>query len=188
MQEIWKPIVGYEGYYEISNLWRVKSFKYWTERIIKLSKIPSWYIQISLYSNWLAKHYFVHRLVAIHFIPNPNNLPLVCHKDETLDERWMLYNWAGNLFWGTQKDNMQDCYKKWRWNNHLQLNNPHKWKFWKYSFKSKKVNQYSMDWKFIKEWWSVIDAKKVLWQIHISECCHWKQKSAWWYIWKYKNK
>jgi len=69
----------------------------------------------------------------------------------------------------------------------MSINNPFKWKFWKEHSKSKKVNQYSLDWNFIKRWDSVADvfreSKISPW--NISSCCLWKRNTAWWYIWKY---
>ena len=44
------------------------------------------------------------RLVALAYIPNPNNYPIVCHKDNVV-----THNWYKNLYWATQKDNMQQC-------------------------------------------------------------------------------
>lgn len=142
-----------------------------------------------MYKDWVRNRLTIHRLVAQHFIPNPLNLPYVLHKVEDLDEKGFLYNWEDNLFWWTQKDNMIDRSKKWRSNNHLQLNHPSKWKFWKDSIFSKKINQYSLKSEFIKEWWSIIDASKELWLYsqNISSCCKWKIKHSWGFIWRYQE-
>ncbi len=140
--EVWKPVVGYEGLYEVSNLGRVKSLRYCKEKILKISR-NKFYKNIILKINWLRKNFLVHRLVALHFIDNLDNLSCVLHKKEDLDGNGFLYNWADNLYWWTQKDNMQDCFKKWRWNNHFKLNHPTKWKFWKDNHNSKKINQYT---------------------------------------------
>lgn len=78
---------------------------------MKNSKYRNYY-KTHLYSNKITTNYIVHRLVAIHFIPNPLNLPCVCHRDETLDEYGCMYNLSDNLWWGTHTDNMQDMYKK----------------------------------------------------------------------------
>lgn len=54
------------------------------------------------------------------------------------------------------------------------------------SFKQK-VNQYDLEWNFIKTWDCIKDIKRQLklhiW--HISSCCKWKCKTFWWFIWKY---
>lgn len=52
---------------------------------------------------------------------------------------------------------------------------------------SKKVNQYDLDWNFIKTWESALLAKKNWIKWHIWEVCNWKRKNAWWFIWKYFN-
>lgn len=51
-----------------------------------------------------GKCWYLHRLVALAWIPNPENKPYVCHKDNVV-----THNWYKNLYWGTQKDNMQQC-------------------------------------------------------------------------------
>ncbi len=186
MIEEWKPVVGYEWHYEISNIGRVKSFKFWRETMMSICNIKNRSI-VRLSKNWIINTYLISRLVAKAFIPNPLNLPCACHKDETLDDKWLLYNWADNLWWGTQKDNMQDMFNKWRkkilsWDDH-----PTKWIFWKGHPWSKKVNQYTIDWELIKTWDSGMDIQRDLWvnQTCISNCCLWKQKIASWFIWRF---
>lgn len=183
MSEEWNPIIGFEELYEISNLGRVKSLWKWQwnnskKRIMKLFRLDKIYSLINLHKNWFKKTKTVHRLVALHFIPNPLNLPCVLHKDETLID-WRLYNWADNLFWGTLKDNSQDMSKKGRqW---LQ------WKFWKENPLSKPVNQYTKKWIFIQNWDSATDIQRELWisNSHIWSCCKGKLKSSWWFLWRY---
>lgn len=190
MEEIWKDIKWYEWLYQVSSLWRVKSLDYlrtWMERILK------WWVHRKFYKMYIIRKdnksipVRSHRLVAIHFIPNPLNLPCACHKLEILDDDWCLYNWVDNLWWWTHSDNMKDMQRKWRANNHLQNNNPRKWKFWKDNPSSKKINQYSLEWEFIKEWDSMADIQRELpiFSSNISYCCKWKYKSCWWFIWKY---
>lgn len=191
MEEIWKPIIGYEWFYEISNLWRVKSLNYlrtWKEKLLLNSKSRE-KLYVSFYLNWIKKTFLVSRLVAIHFIPNPLNLPCVLHKDETLDERWVLYDWSGNLWWWTHKDNSQDMFKKWRSNNIFIYNHPRSmlWKFWKDHNRSKKINQYKLDWTLIKTWDSWMDIYRTIWinNKNISLCCKWIRNKVWWFIWRY---
>lgn len=84
-QEIWKPVDGFEDLYEVSNLGRVKSLNYHLtgkERIIKPFKNKKGYLRVNLFRNGKQKKFLVHRLVATAFIPNPNNLPQVNHRDE----------------------------------------------------------------------------------------------------------
>lgn len=91
--EIWKDIKNYEGYYQISNFGRVRSldrliiYSNGKRRIHKgiLKKLfldKDGYKIINLWKNGISECVRVHRLVAIHFIPNPDNLPVINHKDE----------------------------------------------------------------------------------------------------------
>lgn len=106
MQEIWKDVVGYEGLYQVSNMGRVKSFCQSTkfhkqkEFILKPSLINTGYEVVTLYSKEKRKKFQIHRLVATAFIPNPNNLPCVNHKDEN-----KVNNCVSNLEWCTYQYN-----------------------------------------------------------------------------------
>lgn len=96
MQEIWKDIKGYEGLYQVSNLGRVKSVERITkrfnghkiceynekEKILKHNLNKKSYATIGLCKDGKERKYKVHRLVAETFIPNPDNLPQINHKDE----------------------------------------------------------------------------------------------------------
>lgn len=85
MEEIFKDIYGYEGLYQISNLGRVKSLNYnktRKEKILKYRKHRYGYLMVVLFKDGKRKEILVHRLVAQSFLPNPDNLPQVNHKDE----------------------------------------------------------------------------------------------------------
>lgn len=92
MIEEWRPISGYEGLYEVSSYGRVKSLKrpfennggiQWTkERILSPGKSKLGYLIVNLCCNGKVCQNYVHRLVAQTFVPNPENLTEVNHKDE----------------------------------------------------------------------------------------------------------
>lgn len=99
MEEIWKDIPGYEGLYQVSNLGNVKSL--YNNRLLKLCwrNTKKEYKAVYL-SKKTKKTFFVHRLVAIAFIPNPDNKPCVDHiNGDRLDNR------VDNLKWVTNKEN-----------------------------------------------------------------------------------
>lgn len=83
--EQWKPIVGYEGLYEVSSLGRIKSLNYHRagkEKILKPEKERNGYLRVGLWKNGKQKMFYVHRLVGEAFIPNPEKLPEINHKNE----------------------------------------------------------------------------------------------------------
>ena len=98
MEEIWKDIDGYEGIYQVSNMGQVKSLDRMVTnidgvtymvrgRILRQANDDKGYKRVTLSKNCITKNYQVHRLVAIAFIPNPNNYPVVNHLDETPQKR-----------------------------------------------------------------------------------------------------
>lgn len=107
MQEIWKDITEYEGYYQVSNLGNVKSLTRYIKRksnytgdmilkgkMLSQNKLDSGYRMVHLSKNGVTKPYLVHRLVAQAFIPNPKGLPIINHKDENKSN-----NCLSNLEW-----------------------------------------------------------------------------------------
>lgn len=104
-EEVWKDIIGFEGRYQVSNLGSVRSLNYWRRgysKILSLGKEVYGYLYVTLYSGKCQQHHKkVHRLVAEAFIPNPDNLPEVNHKDENKQN-----NRVENLEWCTSKYNI----------------------------------------------------------------------------------
>ena len=93
----WKPVVGYEGLYEISENGQLKNLK--TNRFIKPS-IKSGYLGVTISKNGILKTISIHRLVAIAFIDNPKNKKFVNHKNGIKTD-----NHVNNLEWCNQKYN-----------------------------------------------------------------------------------
>ena len=100
MEEIFKPIKNFEGYYEISNLGRVRSTSYKGVKILKPCKLKNGYLNVILCVNQKKIHKNLHRLVAETFISNPNNYDVVNHIDGNKEN-----NIVSNLEWCTTKYN-----------------------------------------------------------------------------------
>lgn len=184
MEEIWKPVVWFEWLYEVSNLGNIKSLdrmvksKLWSKRLVKkrLLKIYTGYLyyNISLARNWLKWTYFIHRIIAQAFIPNPDNKPCINHKN------WnKLDNGIENLEWCTYSENELHSRKILGKKN----------KTWKYAPTSKWVIQKTIDWCFIREFWSIREASRFLkccpWDI--CACCKNNRMSVYWYKWEYAD-
>lgn len=102
--EIWKDVIGYEGYYEVSNLGRVRNYR---TKVIKSQNIQTSgkYLQVSLWKNNQEKRCLVHRLVGQAFIANPYNLPQINHLDKN-----DLNNIESNLEWVTCSQNHKHAF------------------------------------------------------------------------------
>lgn len=169
MKEIWKDIKEYEGLYQVSSLNRIRSLDRYVihpkskglrlikGKILKQSKDRYGYPIVNLSKNCKVKMFRIHRLVAEAFIPNPDNLPLINHKNELKDD-----NSLENLEW---------C--------DYQYNNSYS--------RSKPVLQYTLDGEFVREWSSATEAEKYGFiSYHIYACCNGKRKSHKGFIWRYK--
>jgi len=116
--EVWLPVRGYEGLYAVSNFGRVLAHQktrvtgvgttvVYSECIMKPFRNRYGYLEVGFRKDGNYKRYKVHRLVAEAFIPNPDNLPKVLHRDDN-----PANNCVDNLYFGTQADNMCDMASK----------------------------------------------------------------------------
>lgn len=113
LMETWKDIDGYEGYYQVSDLGRVKSLprkdrlgRNHKGRTLKpFSDNNKGYLCVELHKFGVGKTIKIHRLVAIAFIPNPFGKPQVNHGDGNKKN-----NCADNLEWSTSEENIQHSF------------------------------------------------------------------------------
>lgn len=99
--EVWRPVVGFEGYYMVSNLGRIKSLhKRYEGLILTPYDEGHGYRMVDLYKDNIKQKCRVHRLVAMAFIPNPLNKREVDHINFIRDD-----NRVENLRWATSKEN-----------------------------------------------------------------------------------
>lgn len=182
MEEIWKDIKDFEGLYQVSNMGRVKSLarvilrnngkkQTFKEKIIKQATNKQGYYQISLWKNGIEKRYLLHRLIAEHFIPNPENKPCIDHiNTDPTDNR------IENLRWCTYKENN---------NNPLTVKHRSKPRNWKIKgfehWKSKPVVQLTKKGELLKIYPNAFSAEVY----HINRCCDGERKTAGGYKWQY---
>ena len=177
--EIWKDIKGYEGLYQVSNMGRVKGIERYVktkngivrhkkEKILKQgisSRLQRKSLTVILSREGVQKTFSVHRLIAIAFIPNPENKPQVNHINENpLDNR------LTNLEWVTAKENANHGTRNER------MGKAHQ----------KPVLQYNLQGELVKRWNSLTECyKNGFWHSSISKCCKGRQKTHKGYVWKY---
>lgn len=174
MKEIWADIPGFEGLYQVSNTGNIKSFRKSTkygcqpEYILKPNLSTNGYYQVTLYNGSKRQKFTVHRLVAICFIPNPDNLPQVNHKDEN-----PLNNRSDNLEWCTAAYN--NAYGTAKLRSMLT--------------RSKMVEQFLPDGQFLARYVCASIAEHItgISKNMIHECCNGSVKSACGYVWRYSE-
>lgn len=171
MKEEWKMIPGYEGLYMVSNIGRVKSLR---KHVIMVQRYDRYgYKRVGLRNKDGLKTFSVHRLVAMAFIPNPDNLPQVNHKDEDKTN-----NCVDNLEWCTQEYNNNYGSRP----NQLSLTHLN-------GYGSKIVLQYTLDGELHAEYASLgeMERNTVFRKTNVSACCNGKRPTAYGYIWKFKE-
>ena len=175
ISEIWRTAV-YKGEpyedYKVSNLGKILSLNYKNTGKAKLMN-PSdngrGYLRVCLYKNGEDKWCLVHRLVAETFLPNPENLPQVNHKDEDKTNNFVFLNEDGtvnkeksNLEWKTPKENSNHGTR----NERIAKAN------------SKRVLQFSLSGELIREWDSTQECgRNGFDQGAVAKCCRGEQKT-----------
>ena len=192
-KRVWKDIPGYEGLYQVSNTGQVRSLNYLGTKgyykILKQETIKDGYKRIRLYKDTIGKKYLVHRLVALTFIPNPNNYPIVNHKDED-----KANNVVWNLEWCDYSYNTTygSCSQK-RRENLLGKNKGKNSALYGTRNKTRAtaVLMFTLDGQFIRRFDSIADANEFMSKPRtangIYACCMNKQNTAYGYIWKYEQ-
>jgi hypothetical protein len=171
----WKEVPGYEELYLISDSGNIVGFK----RGQQIPAIDSYgYLRTALCKAGSMKSFYVHRLVALAFIPNPNNKPTVNHKDEDKTN-----NFVNNLEWATEYE--QNSFGT-RTERSLTTR---KSLLHSGGAPKKRVLQFTSNGEFIHEWNSIQEAAigVCIAKHGISHCCHGTQHKAAGYVWRFKN-
>lgn len=169
--EVWKPVVGYEGLYEVSNIGRVRSINFHNSGKAKVMRpsLNTWgYLIVDLRKNNKRHSYTVHRLVAFAFIPNPDNLPEINHKNEIKYD-----NTVENLEWCTRKYNMNYGTGNERRRRRRRI---------------KPIVQLDNNGNVVRKWETGFAASRY-YQVNrrcIYDCLHGKQKTCKGFVWKYE--
>lgn len=181
--EEWRPVVGFEGLYEVSNLGRVKSLKReFTDsmgrhiiRPFKILKIliqsQTGYPYLTLHKNKKQYHPNIHRLVAEAFLPNPDNLPCVNHKDEDRTNSIL-----SNLEWCTYGYNNT-------YNNNQRVRQTTRYR----KRGSRKICQYDLNGNLIRKYdmWPLEFQR--IYGMRIQGCIDGSKQTAYGYVWRYEG-
>lgn len=178
--DMWKQIVGYEGYYEVSDAGEVRSVdrfvtssngvtRFLNGAPMKLTKSvgknrKDGYFVVNLRKNHTSWVVPVHILVATAFIPNPDNLPTVNHKDGNKRN-----NRSSNLEWASYGEN----------NEHALVHGLR-------SPRGNAIDQFTLDGEYIASYRSSMEAERATGCSHgaISHCLNGRTKQAFGFVWK----
>lgn len=211
--EIWKPVVGYEKFYSISNYGRLKSLPRWQNhktggmwrkaKIRRVSLDGYGYVRYLMTGeNRFQKGVFAAQIVAKAFIPNPENKPHVDHINTIRHD-----NRVENLRWVTDFENVHNPLTEEKLKRHIESRigvplSPERRKKISEALKNGKssrfrmrggnhpearsIVQLSLDGLFIREWSSITEANECH-KGHIHDCCRNNRKTAGGYKWMYKE-
>ena len=187
--EIWKTaIVNGEPWenYQVSNFGKIMSLNYGRtgkSKLKRLNKTKTGYQQVRLSKNGKKDTFYVHRIVAETFLPNPENLPQVNHIDEDKTNNFVGtpendYK-DGNLEWKSHRDNLNHGTRNERAGKAISKANTN-------GKRSKRVLQFTLDDEFVREWPSLAECgRNGFCQGHVSRCCQGKRKSHKGFKWCY---
>jgi hypothetical protein len=163
MNEVWKPIAGYEGLYEVSSFGRIRSV---VNGLLLTPDEARGYLRVTLFRNGVRNRQPIHRLVAQAFIPNPRGKPAINHKDEDKSN-----NRVDNLEWCTRSYNVNYGTRIARQRVKV----------------SKAVVQYDMNGQAIAVYDSITLASQAVGISvqHIVACCKRKYPYAGGFVWRY---
>lgn len=187
--EIWKPIIGYEPDYEVSNLGNVRSMRFANMgpgkkgsgvKNLKLILGSNGYYVVNLYKDGIMKQLHVHRLVAEAFLPNPQNFPVVDHINTiTTDNR------ICNLRWTTPRGNINNPISSER--RLSKCRQQLKGKYGKDANKHRSIAQYTKDGVLLKVWGAMSDACRELGldSGSLTRACQGINKTSGGFVWRY---
>ena len=167
IKEEWRPIIGYESSYEVSNFGNIKSLL--INKIMKKTKNTDGYEYVKLQDiNKKRRGFPVHRLVALNFILNPDNKPIVDHIDNNHSN-----NTINNLRWVTHKENSEYYHRIQKKTIHIKV-----------------IYQYDLTNKLIAKWDNykeLLNQNVTYSQSYIMQTIC-EGKTCYGYIWKYEDK
>jgi hypothetical protein len=195
-KEIWRDIAGYEGYYQVSNFGRVRSLdkmqnyngsaRLHKGKILKPNNDGRGYLIVDLSKNNRSVTRTIHRLVAMAFLDNPNNLPQVNHKDEVKTNNFVFVNEDGTVDY--DKSNLEWCTVSYNVNygnaaveRGLKQRNDRN--------KSKLTAMYTLDGNLVDIYPSAREASRLtgIPKTLIYKCCKGENKTAKGFVFKYFN-
>ena len=179
--ERWLPVVGYEGWYDISSYGRVRRMKAYNNtfvgRILKEALDSRGYMFVLLSKKGVIGHFTIQWLVTEAFLGSRTDGKEVNHKDGVKEN-----NHVNNLEWTTSSENSKHAYK-------IGLCiAPYLGKFGKDHNTSKQISQYDKSMTFLNTFESASLAKIKTGISHIDGCARGERKTAGGFIWKYINK